>query len=100
MRGQQAAPQQAAQGQPTLPQVVSTAPVAPQEGEILADIAEAEEATVTPPSHTQEQVGTLPQSANGHQPIRPPLAVNGQQAAAQPVEKSETQAATLPQSRL
>ncbi|MGH7963101.1 MAG: hypothetical protein ACRERD_14935, partial [Candidatus Binatia bacterium] len=101
MRGQQTAPQQAAQEQLTLPQVVSTAPVAPREGAaILADIAEAGDATVTPPSRPPEQVITLPQSTNGHQLVRPPLVVNGQQAAAQPVEKSETQAATLPQSSL
>lgn len=100
MRAQQAASQQAAPEQTPLPQVVSTAPVALQEEAIRADIAEAEDTTVTPSSHTPERGGTSPQSANGHQPVRPPLAVNGQQATTQPVEKNGTQVATLSQSNL
>ena len=103
MRGQQTAPQQAAPEQPALPQRVSTAPAAPQEGTILADltdIAEAGDATVTPPSHTPEQVVTLSQRANGHQRARQPQAGNGRQATAQPVEKNGIQAVALPQSNL
>jgi hypothetical protein len=88
MRGQQAASRQAAPEQTPLPQVVSTVPGELQEEAIRADIAAAEDATVTPPSHMLEQVGTLSHSVNGHQPVRSPLALNGQQATAQPVEKN------------
>lgn len=96
-RAQQASPQQAAQGQSTLPQVASTAPVTPQEGTIRADLTDARDTVVTLPSRPQAQVVTPLRSANGHQLARPTLAVNGHQAVAQPVGNRGTQAVVLPQ---
>jgi hypothetical protein len=96
MRAQQAGTQQAAQELPVRSQMASTTPVTPQEGAILADIAEVREAAVIPPLQPQEKVSTPPRSANGHQPVQPTPAVNGHQAVPQPLGNGGTPAATLP----